>query len=221
MKRIFLSNIWWKLLSLLLAFLLWIVVAREPELATSISVPILFRNVPQDMEIASDVPDRVNLEIRGPSSRLTQTSLSQAGVVLNLQDLRPGERTFTIHQTNVRGLPMGVTFYRAVPSQVSMRFEHLVTKAVPVEPAYEKGPPAGYAVVNYWFEPKDVTVRGPEERVQIMDHVATDPIDLSGVIGSTVIQEHVQVLDPQIRLDSMAHVTFHVVIQKLPNKETK
>ena len=216
MKRFLTENIAWKLLSILLSFLLWVVVAREPELATSISAPILFRNIPTDLDLASDVPERVQLEVRGPAPRLTPASLSQTAVVLDLSDLQPGEQTFTIRDRNIRQLPIGVMFFRAVPSQVSMRFERLVSKDVPIEPTYERSPPEGYSVTSYRFEPPKVRIRGPESRVRNIDYVKTDPIDISGIVSQASKRAHVRVGDPQVHLESSAQVQCIVTLRKLP-----
>ena len=51
MIRLLTRNIGWKLLALLIAVALWIAVAREPELDTSLSVPIEFKNIPDDLDI--------------------------------------------------------------------------------------------------------------------------------------------------------------------------
>lgn len=219
MKRLIAQNFGWKLLSVVLAFLLWLSIARDPELATSINVPILFRNIPDDMDTASDVPDRIRLEVRGPARRLTPESLAQTAVVLDLKDVQPGQRTFNIHDWNIRSLPAGVEFYRAVPSQVGMMFERLITKEVPIEPTYSTSAPDGYVVTAYSFDPAKVKIRGPENRVQNIDHVTTDPIDLSGIVSKAEKRIHIRLSDPQVRLESASIITFSVQLDKIPTKD--
>jgi len=114
MMQILTRNLGWKLASLLIAFALWIVIAREPELATSLSIPIEFNNIPDDLDIGSNVPDRIHVEVRGPSGRLSRDNLSDLAVVLDLSGAHVGERTYTIHPSNTN-LPVGVEFYRAGP----------------------------------------------------------------------------------------------------------
>lgn len=211
----------WKLLSVLLAFVLWVFIAREPELATSISAPILFRNIPNDLEISSAVVDRVHLELRGPAGRLTPGNLSQTAVVLDLSGVQPGERTFTIDSHNVRQLPIGVLFYRSVPSQVSMHFERVISRDVPIEPVYSKALPHGYRMVRYWFSPSEVRVRGPEGRVLAIDHINTDPIDLTALVSHDQIAVHARVGDPQVRMESGAIVRFNVQMEKPPARNAK
>jgi len=217
MKRglhLLLHNIGWKLLSLALASILWFVVAREPSIATSLNVPIQFKNMSDDLDVSSEIPERVRLEVRGPSGRLSRDNLAETAVVLDLATVAgPGERTFTFADRNVR-LPTGVNFYKAVPSQITIRFEHLMYKSVPVRARYATGPPDGYAIVNSSFEPSTVRIVGPESHIQPIDFVSTDPIDLSNVIGQAEMRVHVNVGDPQVRLYPITQVRFTVTLEK-------
>ncbi|MDP8980693.1 MAG: CdaR family protein [Acidobacteriota bacterium] len=212
------SNFGWKVLSLGLAVVLWMAVAHEPELATSISVPIEFKNLREDLDISSDVPDRVHIEVRGPSGRLTRDQLADVAVLLDMSDVQRGERTFTIRNANVK-LPAGVEFYRAVPSQVSLVFDQLTSRVVPVQPRFGKEPPAGYRVQSFEADPVRVRIRGPEDRVNRIDHVTTDPVDLSGIVSKADVRAHVHIGDSQVRLDEpTGQITVHVSLQKTPSR---
>jgi YbbR domain-containing protein len=213
LKGIFTRNIGWKLLSLAVAFVLWILVAREPELATSISVPIEFKNLPDDLDISSNVPERMHIEIRGPSGRLSRDYLAELAAVLDLKDARAGERTYTINGYNLN-LPVGVVFYRAVPSQITLRFDRLFARDVEVAPRYATTPPDGYLVTTLSVSPPKVRLRGPKDHVQQIRQVLTDPIDLSGVVGQADFRVHVNVGDPQVRVESPTLVTVHLNVAK-------
>lgn len=214
MKRFFLRNLGWKLLSLGIATLLWLTVAHEPEIATSVNVPIEFKDMPDDLDISSDIPDQVRLEVRGPSGRLTRDNIAQAAVVLDLAKVSgPGERTLTFADGNVK-LPMGVSFLKAVPSQITMRFEHLMSKEVPIHARYGTGPPPGYAIVRSAFNPQTVRIVGPESHIQPVQFVSTDPIDLTNVIGHAEMPIHLNVGDPQVRLKPIPQVRFQVTLEK-------
>jgi YbbR domain-containing protein len=218
MKQFFTHNIGWKLLSLAIAVALWIAVAREPELATSLSVPVELKNIPDDLDIGSSVPDRVHLEVRGPSGRLSRDNLSDAAMILDLADAHAGERTYTIRPSNF-SLPSGVMFYRAIPSQVTLRFDRLTSQNVKVFPRYSKPPQPGYRIRAYVLEPENIRIRGPEERVRRIDRVWTDPVDLSGVISAAEFHTHVNVGDAQVRLDPSAAVTLKVTLERTAPQE--
>jgi len=78
------TNLSWKLFSLLIAVLLWFAFVAESETAVSIAVPVEFRNLPRDLEVTTEVVDKLYLKVRGPSARMRSSELAQATVVLNL-----------------------------------------------------------------------------------------------------------------------------------------
>ena len=218
MIQLFTRNPGWKLLSILIAIVLWISVAREPEVATSLSVPVDFRNMRDDLDISGNLPDRVRLEVRGPSGRLTRENLSTVAVVLDLSDAHAGERTYDIRGRNLN-LPSGVVFYRAVPSQLTLRFDQLVFKEEPVQPVYVNKP-AGFRVASQQIVPAQVRVRGSEDRIRKINEVKTDPVDLKGVTGQKMIRTHLNVGDPQVRLVNVpADISVRVTLEKVNGDE--
>jgi YbbR domain-containing protein len=221
MMQIFTRNLGWKVASLFIAVALWIAVVREPELATSLSVPIEFKGIPDDLDISSNVPDRVRLELRGPSGRLSRDYLSDLAVILDLSDARPGERTYNVRPANIN-LPSGVDFYRAIPSQITLRFDKLLTREVEIALGpLAKGPPEGYHVRSYSIQPLKTRVRGPEQLVRNITRVSIDPVDLSGVVSQAEFHTHVNVGDPQVRLEAPADVILKITLEKTNPKDTK
>jgi YbbR domain-containing protein len=217
MKHFFTRNIGWKLLSLAIALVLWISVAREPEVASSVSVPIEFKNPPSDLDIEGALPDRVRIEVRGSSGRLTRDNLSGVAVVLDLSDAQPGERTYNIRRRNLN-LPGGVSFDKANPSQVTLRFERLVMREEPVQPVYVNLPD-GYRVASASVHPTAVKIRGSEERVAPIHIIKTDPINLAGSDGEKSFRTHLNIGDPQVRLmDAPADITVEVTLEKSSQK---
>jgi len=216
MTRALTRNLGWKLLSLSLALLLWLAIIGDPELATSVSVPIQYKNLPRELEISSEVLDRVHLEIRGPSGKLSPASLEDTAVVLDLKAVHePGERTYTIQQWNVN-LPPGVIFSRAVPAQVRLHFERRMTREVPVRIRHSSPPPPDYEIESQEASPTRLRILGPESRVQQVGYVETDPLDLSAVVGVEEFQVHTYAPDPQVRFESSPLVTVKVRVRRRP-----
>jgi YbbR domain-containing protein len=214
MRQLLTQNLGWKLLSLLLAVGLWLAIAREPEVATSLSVPVEFKNMRDDLDISGDLPNRVFLEVRGTSGRLSRDNLSAVAVVLDLADAQPGERTYNIRGRNLN-LPSGVVFYRAVPSQLTMHFDQLAIQAASVLPVFVNQP-ASYRIASQDFSPTQVRIRGSQDHVQAITQIKTDPMDLSDVAGEKVFHTHLNIGDPQVRLvDTTSDITVRVKLQKI------
>jgi YbbR domain-containing protein len=208
------DNLGWRLFSLVASVVLWITFVGSPELVRSVFAPIEFRRMPQLLEISSDVPKDVYVEVRGPSARLHSVDLSGATVIFDLASVtRPGEHTFTITPANI-DLQPGLEVVRAVPAQIRLRFERRATAEVPVRVRLASGPPAGYRVVRRDVVPETVGIVGPESHVRTVDHVETDPVDISQAVGKRDFKVQTFVRDQYVRLRSSAPVTVSVTLEK-------
>jgi len=219
-KRALTQNLGWKFLSLLLAFALWATIGRDPETATSMAARVHYKNLADDLDISSGMPEEVTLELRGPSRRLQQDRLASVNVVLDFAHVQgPGERTFNITANNTN-LPMGVAFSRAIPAQIRLTFDHILTRSVPVEPRYSGMPPAGYTILRGDLQPSTLLIRGPESHVASVTTLQTDPIDVSGIVGERAGQVHVWTGDPQVQPAEKSTVAYKVTVQKTTPKDS-
>lgn len=177
MKRFFTQHLGLKLFSLAVATTLWFVVSGSRELTTAITVPVQYRNIPTHLELGSNLVEEVRLIVRGPSPLLSRVSNSPAPVVLDLSRVRrEGVTTFSIQRSNV-DLPAGLVLERAIPSQVQIRTERREVKDVLVIPVFENVP-QGYRVESWTATPPKLPLSGPKSRLDSIDSVRTDPIDL-------------------------------------------
>ena len=211
-------NFGWKAGSLLLAALLWVAFSAEPDIVTEHTVPILYRGLSPQFLVTGDVPGSIELELRGPSGRLTSSNLADTVALLDVSNIdAPGERTVTIGGENLN-LPRGVMFLRAVPSQLRLRFSRIAAKEVPVEVRFSGALPAGYRVASQSVDPPKLRVVGSEARVDSVNGVETDAIDLGRVTQSGEHRVNAFVKDPQLRFESSPLVTVRVNIERVAEK---
>ncbi|MBL8222626.1 MAG: YbbR-like domain-containing protein, partial [Bryobacterales bacterium] len=162
-----------------------------------------------------EMRDSAYVEVRGPSGRLSGAHLANSVVVVDLaSQRRPGERTYSIQADNVR-LPAGVQFLRAVPAQIRIRLEYQVSREVPVVVRYAGPAPEGLRIARQDISPQLVRILGPESRVNAIDRVQTDPIELTSIEGVQAFQTHPYSGDPQVRMvNSDQIVTIKVWLEK-------
>jgi hypothetical protein len=213
------DNIPLKLLALVAAVALWYLFAGEAEVATSVPVLIEYQNAPAELDVTSELPSRLFLKVRGPSSRLRSTALSETTLRLDFSAVdSAGERTFDIDDGNL-GLPAGVHLVRVVPSQLRLNFERRVSKYVPVEVRYAGPPASGYRVAAQTVIPSTVEVVGPEPRVGAIQWVTTDPIDLASTVSTSEFRVPLFIGDPQVQLRSESDlVNVRVTLEKIPQE---
>jgi len=202
-----------KILSVLVAVLLWLATVGEPEIITAQSVPIQYRNTPANLEISSELTDSALVEMRGSSERLSGPT--NAVIILDLGgNSRPGERTYSILAEHVK-LPPGIAFVRAVPSQIRMRLEYRVSREVPVVVRYSAPAPDGFRIERQDVVPPLVRIVGPESKVNAIDKVQTDPIDLAARDELQTFRVHPYAGDPQVRIErSDLMISVKVDLQK-------
>jgi YbbR domain-containing protein len=207
------KNIGWKLLSLAAATVLWISVATEPELATVRGAPVEYKGIPDDLEISSNIVDRVSIEMRGPAGRLRDLGAAAPGVVLDFSSVhRSGERTFNLDARNV-SLPRGIQLVRVIPAQLRFDFERRVEREVPVEVRLSAAHP-GYKVITCDASPPKVKIVGPQSAADRTLAVVTDPVDISGVVSSAQYGVNTYLAERLVRFESSSHVVVRVAVKK-------
>lgn len=215
LRRLATENLGAKLLSVAIASLLWVAVVGEQDLATAIDVPVEYRNFPKAFEVSSGMVNRVNLLVRGPAGKMTDAYLKDVAVIVDLEGVtRPGDWTFNLDETAVH-VPSGLELERAIPTQVRMRFEERFARDVPVRIRYEGNPMPGYRIARQELSPEYLRVIGPRSRVEALESIDTDPIDLNGVIAEMETRVSTFVDDPQLRIDGPSTVRVRLLVERI------
>ena len=208
-------NFWWKLLSVAIAAALWAMVASEPELNTLVTVPLEYKNLPDDLEISLEPVNSITLELRGPSGELRGPSGGSLhpAVILDMSGLHPGVHTFSIGDGNLK-LSRGIRLVRANPSEVRFEFDRRMVRSVPVRVRVTGEGQNGYVVASVTPDPIELPVQGPADKVSRIREVVTDPVDVSSVLGTTEFRVNAFVEDPYVRFRGSPMVRVMVNMKK-------
>src|SRR5271163_3638141 len=115
-QRYVLHNFGLKILSVLLAAVLWALIAPDAQPAeVELRAPIVFQHVPSQLEISSEsIPD-AQIRVRGPERVIRQLQANEIHAEIELADVKPGDRTFDLTSQQVRH-PRDVNVVQVVPS---------------------------------------------------------------------------------------------------------
>ena len=80
-----------KLVSIALAFLLWLVVSGEQVVERSFRIPLEFSNLPAQLEIVGDPPEVIDVRVRGSSGLLSRVGSADLSAVIDMQNVRTGQ----------------------------------------------------------------------------------------------------------------------------------
>jgi len=103
-RRVFLHNLPLKVMSLVLSTGLWYAVSREPVSEVEVSVPVEFRNVPENLEIGSEHIPQAEIRVRGPARIVRDLKPADIRAEIDLAGAQTGERTFDLSGRHIRTL---------------------------------------------------------------------------------------------------------------------
>ena len=146
-----------KVLAITLATVLWFTVAGEHVVERSLRVPLAVRNLSQALEIVGDLPDTVDVRVRGSAAQLSRLDPGDVVAMLDLTTARTGARLFHLRTDEVR-VPYGIDVAQVMPPSISLSLEKSVRRSVPIVPATDGDPAPGFVVGRISAEPSTVEV---------------------------------------------------------------
>ncbi|MGH7963904.1 MAG: CdaR family protein [Candidatus Binatia bacterium] len=214
-KALIVHNGTLKLFSLAFASGLWLLVnAGERDAEKTLVVPVELRNLSPQLIIVGPRLDYVDLRVSGPRTLLGR--LNSKKVTLDLAGVRPGPASFRLGADRLN-LPRGVKLMRISPSQINLEIARSVKRIVPVRLDLMGKSPHGYELKEIVVEPDTVEVSGPAPRVEKLEAVMTEPVDMTRV--TQPITQTLNLRGPEEELVSYnleqvrARIDVHEVVQ--------
>jgi YbbR domain-containing protein len=215
LRRYVFHNFGLKLMSLLLATALWLIISRDERPAeVAVRAPIVFQNVPPNLEISSESAPEAQIRVRGPERVIRQLRSNEVQAEIDLADATAQERTFDLTAQQVRH-PRELAVVQVVPTQLHLAFDTRLSRDVEVHPRVTGNFANGEQIVKVDSDPARVTITGPRHHVERIDAATTDPIDATGTRGSAVFSTNVYVPDPLVQVDQATSIRVTVVVQRV------
>lgn len=206
-----------KFVSIGIAVMLWLTVSGEQAAERSLRVPLELRNIPDRLEVVSDLPSTVDVRVRGASGALARLTPGELVAILDVGLAKPGRRLFHLTPDEIL-TPFGVDVAFVTPPSVFVEFERSSSKPVPVVPTVEGEPAKGFQVGKISAEPATVDVVGPESRLQQLTEAVTEPVLVAGAAQTVHEAVTIGVVDPALRLRVPLRGRVTVVIHPIPEE---
>lgn len=213
LRRYVFHHLGLKIVSVLVAFGLWLVVTRNPIAETEVSVPIEFHHIPDNLEISSENIPQAQIRVRGPERTIRQMSPSDIHVVIDLAGTRAGERTFDLTAQQVRE-PRELEVVQIVPTQFHIAFDTRMTRQIEVRPRVTGTFASGLRIARLEAVPSTIMISGPRKRVEMIEAATTDPVDASGAIDRASFTTHAYVSDPLVQVVQPGPIRVTVIMER-------
>lgn len=195
MDRLLENDLAVKILSVILAVILWFQVAGEvPQTQKPVrGVAVRVRNLPPDMAVAAIEPDTVTVYVRGRSRDLSALKREDLEAWVDLRGARPGRLSYTVDGVNV---PKGITLADFAPAEVTVEILPVVEREFTVTVELEGQPAVGFRVGPPGVMPPKVVLRGVARNLDAVAAVKVG-LRLDGARETVTATRPVQVVDRQ------------------------
>ncbi len=213
-----------KLAALAIAFMLWGAVKAEvPERLPLADVPVRVVARDGDWELAAPpAPSTVEIVFSGPTRELMRIAVNRPEVLIPVDDVSDSVETRVLNAGWVQ-LYGGMDNTRVEdirPGSVTLRWDRVVSRIVPVSVRVIGTPAAGYRLSGpIRVEPTGVRVNGGAARVSALDTLRLGPIDLSGWTATDSFPLGVDTTDLGVIVSPMT-VRVVVPVEPLPDSIT-
>ncbi|GEM_PF-1867234 len=204
-RKFLVKNLPLKFLSLLLAFLLWIMVSGEKRQTVEIMVraPVGFQNLPKNLELVSFSPKEVSIRLKVQKNMMFSQDYRSISVMVDLSGAREGEEVFPIKKDMVI-LPETVQVVKITPSYVRVKLEAVVQRRVKIKPVFIGNPPPWFDFKGYRIEPPQAVVSGTRSALSRIKVIYTEPFNLKDIVPGKPVtlkiippKEAVSIVSPQ------------------------
>ena len=219
MRSFFTENLGLKLLSLVLAVLVWFAIAGETASEMGLRVPLELQNVPRELELMGDAVDAVEVRVRATAGIIHALNPGDVAAQIDLAGSVEGERIVHLTADSIR-VPFGVKVVKISPAMLTLRLERTLQKVVPVRPRLVGRPADGYELAEIACEPPEVRVSGPKSRVDDVDSAFTEPLTIDAARESVSDVVRIGLQDPLLRVQGSSEVRVTARIREIHEKRT-
>lgn len=209
-----------KVISLAAAALLFFFYRCSTLEERALSIPLKL-NLPPGMAVATPYPRTVRVTLRGNGdavSTILDEDISVSGDLSRLES----EGQFRVPLRVIRAasaLKVTPLFVRVEPAELRLVLEKEAVRSVPVITVIKGQPAHGYQLAQYGITPSTVEVSGPRTAVRSLDHVNTEPVDVTGSREDFGFEVELARGNPLVRFPRESTVQFRGVIR--PIEETR
>lgn len=221
------SRLWSKdwflrIISLILAIVLWYLVGGEDKVNKTVMIPVEIINLSHDLVISNQYKKQIEMTVSGPRSLILEMSKGEITRQINLSKAEPGTNVIP-NKIDSIPVPRGVTVERIVPSSIILSLDKLVQKQFSVLPVVIDKVPVDYELGEVGIDPNEIAITGPGSVLEHLDVLKTRPISVDGLKESVHMQVPLD-LSPAIvdligetSVTAKINITMRTIKKKIKN----
>jgi YbbR domain-containing protein len=202
-----------KIISLILAVILWFFVKSKSGGEMALVVPLEFFHTPEGLMVTKVNTDAITVRISGALARLESSLLAKARARIDLTRAHSGVNTFDVLADDFT-FPPGLKITQISPSSVKVELDRIIDKVVRVKAMVRGRPAPGCRLFAVTVDPPFITLRGQSSRVADIEEVRTAEIDISGARETVMCEVPLGLADLPLQEGARDRVKVTVTIRK-------
>lgn len=222
MSNKFKNNIWWKLLSLLLAIILWVYVINQVDPIKNKkfdNVPVTIRNQEIIENLNQHVTylkgETVDVTVRGRRTVIDAIKREDVTAVADLSELSITDAV----EIKVY-FDKDIMDYTCSPTMLQIKREKIRSTSVKVEASLQGNPAKGYVTGEPRIEPNMIEIEGPESKIAQVDKVVVE-VDITDATGNVHYPAKPKVLDKDGKEVTEVNKSKEEITVEVPIYKTK
>lgn len=212
----FLKDFKLKILSLVLAVLLWFTVSYIGESKMSVSVQVYPQDLSSDYMVENIDSKDILVTLGGPVSILKNIRAKDIMVTIDMSNAKDGRHVYTINRDNIT-VPKGIKVENVKPDSVAVDIGRVVHKKLRIVVKLGKKWLNIYKAKS-WY-PKYAYVEGSRESLRDRSFVETVPVD--GHFKNDTEETDVPMDTGNMLINKIAPETVRVILERSPQPETR
>jgi YbbR domain-containing protein len=202
-----------KVISLVLAVILWLFVKNTSEGEVGMQVPLEFYRCPSGLIVTRVSDEAITVRIMGSLSQVERLSAGEGKARIDLSGASAGANTFAISPDNF-SIPKTLKITQISPSYIKVELDRVIDKVVRVRAVVKGEPAPGYRIARIVVEPAAIRLQGARSHVAELKEVPTEEIDISG--RRKTLKAEVALRFAELRLKEGVKGTVKVMIVVKP-----
>jgi YbbR domain-containing protein len=187
-----------KVISLILAIILWLFVKSKSESEVGLVVPLEFFRCPSSLIVTQVSEDTINVRIMGPLSQLERFPTREGRARIDLSNAQAGTNTFDIIPDNFN-IPKALKITQISPSSVKVEIDRVMDKVVHVKAEVKGEPARWHRVTKIAVDPPYINLQGARSQLADLKEVLTEEVDISGLTETLEVEVPLKLADLSIK----------------------
>jgi len=202
-----------KIISLVLALILWVFVKSKSGGEVGLVVPLEFYRVPSNVIVTQVTDEAINVRFNGSFMQLERLPSREIRARIDLSRARPGTNSFDILPDNFN-IPRGLKVTQISPSSVKVELDRVMERIVQVKAAVKGRPARGYRVSKISVDPPYITLQGARSQLTGLKEVSTEVVDISGLKETVRVAAPLRIGELRLKKDVKRTATVTVTVKE-------